>query len=297
VSLSGWEVQRYRAPGVTPLEVWNLPVQEHELWELLSTPRLEQDRRAGVPEDALVSRMLPVLTEALRALIPRHRVDSVFLSGGLLALEGFQPALARAEAALPCPIYVAREPRFAATRAGLRLLEDLRPTSPLSVDVGQTSIKAASPSLLHVAERDTVTMPRLFIGMPRPADERHVSAAVRFIAEALRTGAQTLARPMDALCLALPCALDDALAPGGCTYGWESRASLVSDILAASGLNPLRATVRVLNDAELTAEAARRDERVTGARVLCLTLGFGPGGALLEATSFDEQRRATQSRR
>jgi predicted NBD/HSP70 family sugar kinase len=90
---------------------------------------------------------------------------------------------------------------------------------------------------------------------------------------------------VDALCLGLPCALDDALAPGACTYGWESRASLVSDILAASGLNPPRATVRVLNDAELTAEAARRDGRVTGARVLCLTLGFGPGGALLERGS------------
>ena len=293
MSPSGWELQRYRAPGVTPLEVWNLPVQGHEMWELLGTPRLEQDCRAGVPEDALAGRMLPVLTEALEALVPRHRVDAVFLSGGLLALEGFLPALNAAEASLPCPIYVAREPRFAAVRAGLRLLEDLRPTSPLSVDVGQTSIKAASPSHLHLAERDTVAMPRLFIGMPRPADGKHVSAAVRFIAEALRTAAQPLSQPVDALCLALPCPLDDALAPGGCTYGWESRASLVSDILAASGLNPPRATVRVLNDAELTAEAARRDERVTGSRVLCLTLGFGPGGALLERTSTHVEPRRT----
>jgi hypothetical protein len=285
VSLSGWEVHRYRAPGVTPLEVWNLPVQGHELWELLGTPRLEQDRLAGVPEAALASRMLPVLTEAIAALVPRYRVDAVYLSGGLLALEGFLPALAGVQASLPYPLYVAREPRFAAVRAGLRLLEDLRPTSPLSVDVGQTSIKAATEEHLHVAERDTVAMPRLFIGMTRPADGHHVSAAVRFIAEALRTSARTLARPVDALCLALPCALDDALAPGGCTYGWESRASLVADILTASGLHPPHATVRVLNDAELTAEAARRDERVTGARVLCLTLGFGPGGALLERAS------------
>lgn len=285
MSLPGWEVRRYRAPGVTPLEVWNLPVQGHELWKLLSTPRLEQDRRDGVPEAALARRMLPVLTEAMEVLVPRHRVDAVYLSGGLLALEGVLPALAGVEASLPCPIYVAHEPRFAAVRAGLRLLEDLRPASPLSVDVGQTSIKAASPSHLHVAERDTVAMPRLFIGMPRPAEGHHITAAVRFIAEALRTAAQTLARPVDALCLALPCSLDDALAPGGCTYGWESRASLVTDILAASGLNPPRATVRVLNDAELTAEAARRDDRVTGSRVLCLTLGFGPGGALLERGS------------
>jgi len=282
VSPSGWEVRRYRAPDVTPLEVWNLPVRGHELWELLGTPRLEQDRRAAVPEDALASRLLPVLTEALEALVSRHRVDAVFLGGGLLALEGFATALAGAEASLPCPVHVAREPRFASVRAGLRLLEDLRPTSPLCVDVGQTSIKAASPGHLHVSERDTGVMPRLFIGMERPAHGEHITAAVRFISEALRAAARTLERPVDALCLALPCALDDALAPGGCTYGWEARASLVTDILVASGLNPPRATVRVLNDAELTAEAARRDERVSGARVLCLTLGFGPGGALLQ---------------
>jgi hypothetical protein len=285
MSLSGWNIRRYRPPGVTPLEVWNLPVLGHELWQLLGTPRLEADRSAGIPEGALAGRMLPALTTAVEALVARHRVDAVYLSGGLAALEGFMPALAAAEASLPCPIYVAREPRFAAVHAGLRLLEDLRPTSPLAVDVGQTSIKAVSPTHLLITERDTVVLPRLFIGMPRPADGHHVTAAVRFIAEALRTAAQALAQPVDALCLALPCSLDDSLAPGGCTYGWESRASLVTDILGASGLTTSQGTVRVLNDAELTAEAARRDDRVPGPRVLCLTLGFGPGGALLQRGS------------
>ena len=280
MSLSGWDVRRYRSPDVTPLEVWNLPVLGHELWELLGTPRLEADRRAGVPEGELVSRMLPALKEALVALGRQHRVNAVYLSGGLTALEGFRPALARTGA--PCPIYVAREPRFASVRAGLRLLEDLRPTSPLAVDVGQTSIKSASAAHLHVTERDTVAMPRLFIGMPRPAEGHHITAAVQFISEAVRTAAQELIHPVDALCLALPCSLDDALAPGGCTYGWESRASLVTDILEASGLTSSKGTVRVLNDAELTAEAARRDARVLEPRVLCLTLGFGPGGALLD---------------
>jgi hypothetical protein len=285
MSLSGWELQRYRAPGVTPLEIWNLPVLGHELWELLGTPRLEADRRAGVPEGALASRLLPALTAALESLVARHRVDAVYLSGGLAALEGFLPALAQAEASLPCPVYVAPEPRFAAVRAGLRLLEDLRPTSPLAVDVGQTSIKSASPGRLLVTERDTVATPRLFIGMPRPADGRHITAAVQFIAGALRTAAQRLAHPVDALCLALPCPLDDSLVPGGCTYGWEARASLVTDILGASGLTTGKGTVRVLNDAELTAEAARNDARLIGSRVLCLTLGFGPGGTLLERGS------------
>jgi hypothetical protein len=54
-----------------------------------------------------------------------------------------------------------------------------------------------------------------------------------------------------------------------------------------------RATGRALNDADLSAEAARRDERVPGSRVLCLTLGFGPGGALLERTSTHVEPRST----
>lgn len=124
-------------------------------------------------------------------------------------------------------------------------------------------------------------LPILYIGQPRPTDGQHVRAAVQFIAHALHTAASELPRPPEALCLALPCPLDEALAPGSCTYGWEEQAHLVADILGASGL-PAIGRAWVLNDAELGAEAARRDARVRGRRVLCLTLGFGPGGALLE---------------
>lgn len=282
MSVSGWNVQRYRPAGVTPLEVWNFPVHGRELWELLGTSRVESDRRDRVPEDVVAARQGLALIAALEALIPQHRVDAVYLTGGIAALEGFSPVKEALTSSLPCPVHVAREPRFASVRAGLRLLEDLRPTSPLAVDVGQTSIKCASPSQLHVFERDTAALPRLLIGMPRPADGHHVTAAVRFIAGALHTAAQGLTHPVDALCLALPCPVDDALVPGGCTYGWEAHASLVMDILGAARLTAGMGTVRVLNDAELAAEAARNDSRVTGQRVLCLTLGFGPGGALLE---------------
>ncbi|MDY7232469.1 ROK family protein [Hyalangium rubrum] len=282
MSVSGWDVQRYRPTGVTPLEVWNLPVSGHELWELLGTPRMESDRRHGMSEELVVARQCLTLIEALQLLLSEHRVDAVYLTGGIAALEGITSAREVLANSLPCPVYIAQGPRFASVRAGLQLLEDLRPTSPLCVDVGQTSIKCASRTRLHVFERDTTVLPRLFIGMPRPADGHHVTSAVRFIAGALHTTALGLVPPVDAICLALPSPVDDALVPGGCTYGWEEHASLVMDILDAAKLTAPRCTVRVLNDAELAAEAARNDSRVTGQRVLCLTLGFGPGGALLE---------------
>jgi len=279
-SIRGWDVRRHRPPGVTPLEVWNLPVQGRELWELLGAPHVEADRRAGVPESALASRLLPALSGALETLVRRHAVDAVWLSGGLACLEGFGPALAQVP--LPCPVHVAAEPRFAPALAGPRVLAPLRPSRPIAVDVGQTSIKCAAPGALRVFERDTAVLPLLFIGQPRPADGHHIPSAVRFIAGALRAFVQQ-ERPPDAVCLALPCPLDDALVPGGCTYGWEGHASLVADIVREAGLPDAGGTVLVLNDAELAAEAAREDARLVGARrVLCLTLGFGPGGALLE---------------
>ncbi|AGC41653.1 hypothetical protein MYSTI_00295 [Myxococcus stipitatus DSM 14675] len=275
--------RRYRAPGVTPLEVWNLPVLGRELWEHLSAPRVEADRLAGVPEARLAQRLMPGLLAAIEVLVHRHAVDAVWLTGGLLCLEDFEPALAEAARGLRCPIHLAEAPRFAPVLAGLQLLP-ASASNPLALDVGQTSVKCVSRHTPpRVFERDVTALPRLFIGRPRPAEGHHIPAAVHFIAGALRGFARdTDTRASDGLCLALPCPLDDALLPGGCTYGWEGHASLVHDLLAHAGL-PDSGDVLVLNDAELSAEAARGEPRLAShARILCLTLGFGPGGALLE---------------
>ncbi len=274
-----WTARRHHATGVTPLEVWNLPVFERELWELLGAPRVEADRRAGVPEAQLAEQLFPALTSALEQLVHRHAVDAVWLSGGLAGLEGFEVGVAKATSKLGCPVYVSESPRFAPVHAGLGLVEA---RTPLVLDVGQTSIKCASPGAQHVFERDLNQLPRLFIGMPRPTDGHHIVVAVRFIANALRTCARDLGDlTVEGLCLALPCPLDEALVPGGCTYGWEGHASLVADILEEAAL-PGGGTVLVLNDAELAAEAARMELRKhKHRRILCLTLGFGPGGALL----------------
>lgn len=278
----GMSIRRHVPEGVSSLEVWNHPVLGRELWELLGAERVDRDRRAGVPESMLAFHLLPVLAGALAELVPLHDADAVWLCGGLACLEGFTELVDEATAALPFPVYVAEDPRYAPASAGLRLLEPLRPQRPLAIDVGQTSIKCASPGALRVFERDTTKVPFLHIGTPRPEDGRHVRAAVRFIGEALRTFVEEATAP-DALCLALPCPLDAALVPGGCTYGWEGHTPLVVEVLQSAGLSgPQGGTVLVLNDAELAAEAARGDARLDGSeRVLCLTLGFGPGGALL----------------
>ncbi|HSP80084.1 MAG TPA: ROK family protein, partial [Myxococcaceae bacterium] len=72
MKVHGWEVRRYRPPGVTPLEVWNLSVLGRELWELAGAPRVEAERRSGVPESELAGRLLPALVAALERLVPRH---------------------------------------------------------------------------------------------------------------------------------------------------------------------------------------------------------------------------------
>ncbi|WP_226994056.1 ROK family protein [Myxococcus hansupus] len=276
-----WDVRRRVPPGVSALEVWNLPVQGRELWELLGAPRVEADQREGITGPKLAGGLRPALAEALAVLTKRHAVDAVWLSGGLVCLEGFGGMLVEASMGLPCPVYMAEEPIFAPVRAGLRLLEPLRPAHPVALDVGQTSIKCLRPAAApRIFERDAALLPRYFIGMARPADGRQVKAAVAFISSALRAFS---ARAPDALCLALPCPLDAALVPGGSTYGWEGHAPLVADILQAAMGNEGRGTALVLNDAELAAEAARSDARLARhGRVLCLTLGFGPGAALLE---------------
>ncbi|MCY1032966.1 ROK family protein [Corallococcus sp. BB11-1] len=278
-----WSPRRHHPPGITPLEVWNLPVSGRELWEVLGSPWVEEDRRAGVPGTTLTARLMPALAEALALLVTRHAPDAAYLSGGLAELDGFQAALKEATATLPCPVYIAPTPRFAPVHAGLRMLEAQGFNTPVCVDVGQTSIKCARPGSTRVFERDLTHLPPLFIGQPRPRDGHHIRDTVAFIADALNTFLTEDPRTApDALCLALPCPLDEDLEPGGCTYGFEGAASLVSDILARAGLPEAGGPVFVLNDAELAAESARRDARVTGQRVLCLSLGFGPGGALLD---------------
>jgi len=96
--------------------------------------------------------------------------------------------------------------------------------------------------------------------------------------------------------LALPCGLGADLKPGPCTYaGWRDRADLVSRIArtaireASRGRMEIPAASapsigwRVLNDAELAGFAALAEMERLGleGKALVLTLGFGPGAAIV----------------
>lgn len=282
MSAERWRTSRLRPPDVEGIEVWNLPVRGEPFWEVAGAARVERWRCEGWSDAALAERIAGSVVEAAEALRPKLDFDALFVGGGLVELPGVRERLqARASA---FPIHVGAG-RFVGEAGGLALLAGRGFAGGAVADVGQTSVKVSAGSQRLWRERDPAAVPFLLIGQPRPAGTAHVQAAADFIGQAI-TALLELARPADpALVLGLPCPLDEALVPGGCTYGWEGQ-PVVARILDAvdTWARPwpgARPVAFVLNDAELAAESARRDAAVPPGRILCLTLGFGPGGALV----------------
>jgi hypothetical protein len=151
------------------------------------------------------------------------------------------------------------------------------------VDVGQTAVKASGGGQRLLIERDRELLPLLYIepGHPPQPDPKRTRAAVELIAGA---AASVLALAgSGAMVLALPGPIGRELLPGPCTYGWEGDRKLLPELLVAlDSACPDGGEVLLLNDAELAAETARAELRPEpGERLLCVTLGFGPGAALL----------------
>jgi hypothetical protein len=274
-----WTSRRLRSPGITGLEVWDHPTPRGPLWRLLSSVRLGQLAGSGVRRQEFGDILLDDLGPAMLDLARLHGADAIYLAGGLTGVPGF--ASTSQARAWPLPVAVDLHGPWSAAEAGRRLFDDVT----VAVDVGQTALKAIGPAG-RVRRRRPAAAPPLLIGTPRPqsdALEALVDAIVAWVAEGLRAarGGAPLAR----LVLALPCPLDDALVPGLSTLGVEGRTDLVARLLDAvdrdlpADNGPWAA--EVLNDAELAAESAR--SLCAHGRVLCLTLGFGPGGALVDA--------------
>ena len=142
---------------------------------------------------------------------------------------------------------LSRDGRFVAERAGREVLGG----EGLVVDVGQTAIKISRCQGEHVH--------RQIVERPRGAD-------TSFVAEVL----STLSGPM---VLGLPCEIDPGLETGPCSYGLLDIPSLLA---------PVPGPVWVANDAILAAMSASC-EWTRRARTLVVTLGFGPGAAVLDA--------------
>lgn len=242
--------RRLRPEGVTPLELWDHPARDTDLWRGRARP--------DFPE---------LVRDVAERIAARERTTRFVLLGGDAARVSRAFPEARAEA----------DPFFAAAAA-------LTDGIALAIDVGQTSLKiaratarngvmdASAPAQNGVMDARAPAHGGLMdasatrMRIERPSEDAPLAPLLAAID--LGAAASTL--------LALPCALDDACAPGPCTY------PDVAEALASLARRAPAASLLVMNDAELAAVAARRAGWVPpGTRALVLTCGFGIGAAVV----------------
>jgi hypothetical protein len=263
--------RRWRRPNVQPLSIFDLELDGAPLWQRLGQPRVDALRADGADESRIGAQLAKSARAAIEILRERHRFERAFVGGGLTQIDGFAACL-RGAADL------CGDGAFVGERGGNALLGD--GGSGVVVDVGQTAIKLSARGRRLVRARDLELLPLELIdpgGAPPRPEPRRLERAAAFIGGAIgELGARG-----DRVVLALPCPVDDACVPGPCTYGWQGEAALVPAILERSKLAPRE--VLVLNDAELAAETALLDHP---APLLVLTLGFGPGAALVTGTDL-----------
>ena len=251
-------VQRYRPPGVRPLEVWDAVIDGVPLYL-----RPDAELPAAIVE--LVVQLRAGTARRLRpnTVLPRLIIERVLLGGGG-ATEATRAALTAAnmEATIhPDPVWIGE--------AGGRVLVG----GGAVLEVGQTSVKYSD-------REGRVRVARPLATVPLESESRALDPALlraqtlRFFAEAAR------GRPRPGqLVLAMPCEIEDDLRVAGCSYPWtDGDPHLIRDLLALADFAAV--PTLVLNDAELAAIAA---QRCCGPRTLVLTLGLGLGGAYLDA--------------
>lgn len=240
---------RARLPGVSPLELWDMPVGRKSLFAWQREPAFPSALAAAVEE--LQGRTV--------------RFEQIFLTGGGASRPGLVEALRGAG----WDVVVASSPMFAAARAGARLAGG----SALCADIGQTAIKLFAGGRDVRIERDVVRAPlRDEVPVEGRADAR--ASTLDFLAESL---AAHVRPETERAVVALPCAIDKGGVPGGCTYAWEKGdGALTSELATRAGLPE----TTWLNDAELAAAAAASEPGLARVATLVLTLGFGVGGAM-----------------
>ncbi len=278
-------IRRWRRSQVQPLSVFDLPLENGLFWERVGAQRLEALRHEGRSDHAIGLELAAHTAAALRRLRERTSFDAAWIAGGLTLLPGFSETL-RENAELP--VTIDGNGVFAGEAGGLRLLREAGLRGAV-VDVGQTSIKASCCGRRFVRQRDHAALPLEWIdpeGAPPARSTTRLDNAARFVGDAIADALRAADSSEASLVLALPCAVDDACVPGPCTYGFSGEALLVPRALehAQSRLAAFRIhDVMVLNDAELAAESALASGGATAPRTLVLTLGLGPGAALLDA--------------
>ncbi len=279
-----WELCRVRPARIRTLEIWNLPAPEGQFWQAVGLPRVEAMRRDGRSDREIGDALAASLVPAVLQLHETFQIDTLFLGGGLLEIAALRSGIEAA--GLPFALVFASDATWVGEPGGQALLRQAGVPDGAVVDVGQTAIKASARGLRIVKKRDVGLLPYRFIDASGHSRGCATEAAAAFLGGALGD-LLAAATPADAaVVLALPCPLDEACTPGPCTYGWEGDRALLPRALQivderTQPWRRARPRVLILNDAELAAVSAGVEARSRG-RTLCLTLGFGPGGALVE---------------
>lgn len=266
-------ITRYRPPRVSPLELWDLWVDERILWECMATPQFPEILRACVTQlqrgEGATRSEGPVPKEIAG-------FDAIFASGG----RSREPTLRAALQELGLPVAFSATPDFPAQAEARKLLTSRGSTHPWICDLGQTSFKVCTAGKAQVYSREHSALP---VRTENSEEEiREQRSEIRaWLYAALGHFRRLAARPPDAMFFALPSRLDDAGVPEGSSYiGMAGDATLVPDVLELTQLCP--DLVLTANDAELAAlEVASHRELDRAKKVLVLTIGFGVGAALV----------------
>ncbi len=253
-------VVRLSRPDVELLDVWDLDIGGQRFWEVVDERNIAQRREAGWVASNIAACVADGIITACYSI--GRKFEGVYVLGGLTRLPHLKEFLWRAPT--PWPFFVPPAGRDYAWRAKLHMFGT---EQMIVVDVGQTAIKGFLPDGEPVVfTRDTELIP--YGECPDKG-----ARSIHFIKSAIAS-LRSVA-PKASILLALPSPVGDDLIPGPSTYGFAGCKTFVRDVVPDPAC-----PVFVMNDAELAAECARGDSG-TDAPLLVLTLGHGPGAAIL----------------
>ena len=293
--------------------------QEASVYERLGWLRVDTMRREGIEDDQIASNLAGDLVEVLQALHTGKAIAPdgetaaatakgfarAFIEGRVLELAGFRAALGKHTTEFDIAL---APPRPTCVELGAeRLLHRISEEPPrhvLVVDVGHTAVRTVllgrSPRRLSF-ERNFSRLPlaRGSVPPPNASEEPSLLArGVELIARAVAASLTEETATSTSLILSLPCNVDADGAPGPCTYpGWKGNSSLIGSVLQSidaqleqrfptlsnsKASEPAR--VWFSSHAEwvaLATEAALGTPH--GGGTLAVSVGFGPGAAMLRS--------------
>ena len=240
-------IRRWQIDNATPLEVWDVVIEERTLWswqkeecfpEVLSLALGQLVNGTAIGSEGRVIQNIPI------------SYDRLYITGGGSQSEGLKRQFPQ--------VCFGSSPIFGACEAALGHWN-----KAVAIDVGQTQIKIAY-------EDERISIPRDLKRLPvqGPSD---YSCLLNFIIRSLPE-----LNPQHVV-LALPCSIGLDLELGDSSYSsMGNNPRLLKDVSQAYP----RSTWHIINDAELATLCATE---VGKQRTLVLTLGFGVGACIVDS--------------